>query len=190
MSRLPNKCQLIVLGGVPRSGKTTLARRLVEEFSLTHMAVDADVSAFSRFAPEKAIRHMSGDDGAVARAVEPYVFHKIRWHITNHIPLVVDGYHIGPLNLHTLLPRENYRAVFLGYQTPDPAFHLERIRRNQRPEDWTNRFSDEQILSFFTAFVASSRRFEEECGAAGVPYLQVGDDLAPTSALMREMVLG
>lgn len=166
--------QNIILGGVPRSGKTTLARRVCREFGLSHVSLDAIVKAFEKSFPDIGISNDAPDYQRLCDVVRPFLFEHLHWLGAWNIPFLLDGYYIRPKDLESLDVKGGWAAVFLGYPSVAASDHLTFLRGHEGDGDWTRTFSDEVLLADIERFSEASVRMREWCLEANVPFVDVG----------------
>lgn len=171
------QAKLIIVGGAPRSGKTTVARELSEELKLSRISIDSIVHAFEKTQPEAKIRHLGEDDWGVCDRVAPFLVEQTRWHIQHGIPVIVDGYHLKPETISSNWEDFSFRAVFMGYPNSSGGEQLKTIRGNEKSGDWTLEISDSELLKLLDRFVESSRQFQRMCLQAELPFIDVGCDI-------------
>jgi 2-phosphoglycerate kinase len=181
---------LLFIGGAPRTGKTTLARRISQSRGYVHLPVDGVVHAFGKAYPQLQIDHLTGDDPAVIKRVAPFVYEQIFWHMKEKIPLIADGYHLGPKTLNELVPDVNWRAVFLCYPEISAESLLKKVRANEGPNEWTRKRTDTDLLPLFEDFIKTSIHIRRECEETDMPFIIVGDNLQIAANEAEKVLLG
>ncbi len=176
------KSKLCFIGGAPRTGKTTLSRRLIKEYGFSHLAVDSIVHAFEHSSPPSGIAHLTGNDLAVMDKISEFLYEQIRWHINHDIPLVVEGYHLKPEHFRKYMGDIPFQSVFFGYARPAEADKMLRsIRASETPSDWTRSFSDDQMLGYLSGFIETDRFIEQNCKEHNCRYMPVTGNLDETA---------
>lgn len=166
----------LIVGGVPRSGKTTLCRRIAHERRLSHVSLDALIHAFEKAFPQIGISHDAVDFNELCVLIRPFLFEHLRWLTKFEIPFILDAYYLRPRDVEDLQTQGGFRAVFLGYPFTSPQERLNLLRANERDGDWTKLFSDDVMLSNIEAFIRASSRMKEWCEAAGQTFIDVSND--------------
>jgi hypothetical protein len=169
---MPNECKGVIVGGVPRSGKTTLSRRLAKELSLNHISLDAVVHAFEEAFPALGITHDARDYNQLCEALKPFVLAYVRSLSRFGIRFILEGYYLRPQDFKD----EGFDLVFLGYPSADPQQMLTRLRALERDTDWTRSFADDVVLSDLQGFVRASSRIRSWCEEMGVLFVDVSSD--------------
>jgi 2-phosphoglycerate kinase len=186
---LEDNPMLLIIGGAPRTGKTTLARRLSKEHGYVHLPVDGVVHAFGKAYPRLKIDHLTGDDPSVIRRLAPFLYEQIFWHMKEKIPLIVDGYHLGPKTLTEFVPDVSWRAVFLVYPEINAEKLLKKVRSNEGSNEWTCKRNNEELLSFLRDFIKTSDYVRKECGQTDIPFIEVGEDLQASAKAAEKILL-
>lgn len=158
-----------IVAGVPRSGKSTLAKILSAEFGLSVISGDALVSSFMNVLPGSGITHYGDSHAANCEALEPFLREYLRQMEQEQIPYVLDIYHLLPSSLAVL--RESHRICVLGYPEVDPGRKLASMRSQEGELDWTVDLSDAQLLELVHRFIAESRALQKECAALDIPFV-------------------
>jgi hypothetical protein len=180
----------IVVGGVPRSGKTTLCRRISRELSISHVSLDALIHAFEKAFPSLGITHDATDYEQLCDTLQPFLVEHLRALSRFQIPYVLDGYYVRPRDLVGLGIQGKCKAVFLGYPRADAQAMLECQRSFETSADWTRLFSDDVLRAHFQGFIRASVRMREWCREAGVLFVDVGDDWeASLEQCYRELIV-
>ncbi len=168
----------IIIAGVPRSGKTTLARRLNAEFGVSIVTADALVSTLDAVFPEHGITHFGDDHAATCRAFRG-VFHEFVRHLAyERHRFVVDVYHMLPADLADLAAEAP--VLFLGYADADPQTKLSAIRRHERPHEWSADLTDPQLLQLIHRFIHESAAARAACADLPIRYIETGTDFDRT----------
>ena len=165
---------LYILGGAPRSGKTLLSRRAVEEKKIPYIPLDGLVTALAYGAPQVGI---SFDMHLVERAIA-------MWPITKELlgclmreerDFLVEGDSILPSHVVELsTENKNIKTCFLGYPTMNRDEKLALIREHHQGElDWTKEISDEDLSKMVEEMVSFSGYLVEESAKYDIAFFDV-----------------
>lgn len=171
---------IYLIGGAARSGKTTLAHRLLAERSIPCLCTDYLVSTFEQACPELGIVSESPN---ILRA--PRVWPRILPLLENIIQVepvyTVEGdalWHAGAQQLALVYPGQ-VRACFLGYAHASPQQKLAEIRQfGSGVNDWIQKHTDSYILSLAVEMINYSQYLERECPRLGLVYIDLSKDFA------------
>lgn len=126
---LAETVRLVIVAGIPGTGKTTLARMLSAQLRAAYVRTDAIATAVLRCAPSTT----PTEAGAIAYEV---AYEVALGNLRASTPVVVDGVHAS----HSLRSRwglvarsERARLTIFETTLPDPAEHRRRVER-RRPD--------------------------------------------------------
>jgi len=162
--------RVIVIGGCPRVGKTTLAVRLVKggggfsRVSLDHLdyALRAGYPEIKR----DGVRKFKFIKTLLEKLVDDAETHGIN--------SVVDEYDFSPEDIEKLPFKDKLGVYFLG--VPDvPAVEIkEHIRRHDTPADWTSRIDDKYLLMAVKKMLVQNALIREQCEKYGYRFAVTG----------------
>jgi 2-phosphoglycerate kinase len=158
---------LYLIGGAPRCGKTTLARRLAQALACSHVPVDYLGTAFANYIPTADLPHRYPAWGTAtvderfaiytpaqiianyrtkAATVWPGLRAFCEYALLQGHPMVLDGYQLEPCFIHELIaayPQLPIAAVVLT------RTQVERIRvdltNTTDPQDWVGQSTTQPI---------------------------------------------
>jgi hypothetical protein len=163
---------LYMVGGAPRSGKTTLARRMLAEHGVPYFSIDTLVSSLASSSPELGMRV---NDPALKRM--QVVWPTIRKVATDILfsgdDLLLEGDVLLPKHLMEFGHNHSVgiKACFIGYADADPAKKLRAIREHvARGIDWTEELDDARLLNLIGELRAFSEYLRRECFHYKIPY--------------------
>ncbi len=163
---------LYLIGGAPRSGKTTLARRMLAEHGVPYFSIDTLIASLSRAKPELG---MLVSDPALKRT--EIVWPTIR-KVANDVvragdDLLMEGDVLLPKHLMEF-GHDAYtgiKACFIGYADVDPMKKLRAIREHVAyGADWTEELDDARLLALIGELRAFSEYLRSECCHYKIPY--------------------
>ena len=160
----------IILGGVPRAGKSSLAQALCRQSPYSHIPFDSLISTFGTIFPEHGISHYVPHPRA-CEAVKPFFFEWIRHLEYEQIPVVIDAYHVRPQDLRDDPICSRYTVLFAGYPSVTCDKKCESIRQYARPGDWTESLSQEELRQLVKRYIIESRRLMEACAQTGYQFI-------------------
>lgn len=183
----------LIVAGVPRAGKSTLARRIARTFGWQHVSMDAVIAGFEQCFPETGVdtglsvnagkssmeilRTISGKMAPFLRAMtspEEYD-HK-------NGPMVIDMYQMLPEDYAEYLDPNICGILYLltGDVTPKERCAIQ--KQYDTPEDYTYTLSDEERLEGAHYLVEQSQLMREQCERLGLPFYETSRE--------REQVFG
>ena len=170
---------LTLVGGASRSGKTRLARLLLERRGVAYFPVDALMKGFVNgypafdLDPETSALLRGEMLSPILRALAVNLLEEHRY----HPDYLLEGDEILPafaVELAAAYPGQ-VRACFLGYVHAVPEEKLRLIRRFE--PDWAEYYGDDRlVLAFLGEQVAYSRWLQQECARLDLAYFDVSQD--------------
>lgn len=166
-----------IVSGASRAGKTTLAKRLQQEFATNLIAGDAFMRAMEHAFPGTGIV-MVGDFEKNIALHSKFADHLLNFYDYYGHGYVLDSVHLSPANIVKMRDKTGFvPSIFLGYADVDPQQKLEDIRRFDPSEKcWTVDRSDEDLLGFIKRQRAHSLRLRDECAEHNIPYIETSHD--------------
>jgi predicted kinase len=166
---------LYLVGGAPRVGKSSLARRLLETDGIPWLPTDVLRTVLRRVLPElDAIDQDPVDAWLLAECMYPHVEQAAEVCAEEAERFLIEGFELSPsypARLRAALEGTEVRACFLGHG----GFSVEDLVGYRGPKPQHHGASREELREAAAWIRRRSRQLREECGDAGVPYVDVGD---------------
>ena len=157
----------LIVAGVPRSGKSTLSRRIAKEFGWQHVCMDAVIAGFEQCFPETGVdTGISVNKGKSSLEILRIISGKIAPFLG---PMVIDMYQLLPEDYVRCGLSSTCRILYLltGDVTPEERFAIQ--KKFDTPEDYTYDLSDEERMEGCEYLVEQSRLIRGQCEAHGLP---------------------
>ena len=163
-----------IIGGVPQSGKSSLSKRVRDEFEATIFPLDAIVSSMDNVFPQLGITHFTSDPRIVCEKLSPFI-QALAQH-TKHegLNLVMEGYHISPKTA-SALHKQGFKCVFLSYIDINVKTKITEIRKYTKTDHWTTSVSDHDLKNLIIRYEKESREIRAECSKLGIPFVEAND---------------
>ena len=163
---------LYMVGGAPRSGKTTLARRMLAEHDLPYFSIDALIASLVTLEPQLG---MQVSDPALKRmeVVWPTIRKVASDVLRSGDDLLLEGDVLLPKHLMEFGDGAHLgiKACFIGYADVDPTKKLRAIREHAAVgADWTEELDDARLLKLIGEFRTFSEYLRSECCHYKIPY--------------------
>lgn len=184
------------IGGAPRVGKSSLAKRFLEAHPMPSAATDdlrtnlrritpasvkpelyyldglnsneADMARLMREHTADIIKAADRESSVVWRAVEGFV----RGYLATGHDVLIEGVAVLP---HLVAELEfDYSAVYLGNQSPDHAQIIQNYAQNH-PDSWLGSLQPDTIAAFAKFTLETSIHIEKEAQLFSQPYLEMSD---------------
>ena len=189
-SRYKNVMKNIIIGGVPRSGKSILSKQLCSQLNMAYFPLDSLVSTFDRVFPQLGIAHTSASDHfAVCNRLWPFVSEWITHLVYEDLSFLIDGYHLQPENIVNDLNPQAFNVLFLGYPHAQPAQKAAEIRQHARKGDWTETLDEAALSALVRRYIEESKQIQVECLRYGFYFIDMTNNFAATLDKTLEMLL-
>jgi hypothetical protein len=166
---------LYLVGGAPRVGKSSLAQRLLTIDGIPWLPTDILRTVLRRVLPElDAIDHDPVDALLLAEFMYPHVEQAAEVCAEEAERFLIEGFELSPsypARLQAALAGTEVRACFLGHG----SFSTEDLAGYRGPKPQHHGASREELHEAVTWIRWRSRQLRDECGHAGVPYVDVGE---------------
>ena len=163
----------ILILGAARSGKTTLAKMIADEYGFSIIDVDAFIGAFKENYPDLGFDYHSESNHLIAPFVASYV-NAFMYHYPN-LNFVIEGYHIKLADAVKLFG-DKLEIIVLGYPKLTGEQVLANVRKYEGKFDYTRAIDYEQLLNTLTRHVEYSKNFEKQCKELGLSFYDTSYD--------------
>jgi hypothetical protein len=182
---------LYLVGGAPRVGKSSLARQLLEIDRVPFLPTDVLRTVLRRVLPElDAIDQDPVDASLLAEYMYPHIEQAAEVCVEEAECFLIEGFELSPFYLARLqaaLAQAEVRGCFLGHG----SFTVEDLAGYRGPKPQHRVASLAELREAAAWIRRRSRQLREECTAADVPYVDVGElgfEVAMVQA--RRLLLG
>ena len=183
----------VIIGGVPRAGKSRLANGLFHRTRATVVHLDTFSNALKGNHPE-AFPADSTLDGQLRADPAETVLVKVIRNMGKEFGYLrlFDSSALTPDAVHGRLRGPAYVALFLGYPRVGPASKVRAIREAavEDPHCWSHGVADnEELLAYVEHFRRVSTQVEARCEAFGIPFFDTGADWTAAVQRAQDFVL-
>ncbi|MEM1312332.1 MAG: hypothetical protein AAGF07_02620 [Patescibacteria group bacterium] len=166
------------IGGVGRSGKSTLRSRLCKDYGISGITTDLLTQVFSVADPSFGLNFESPWDVGYKK-MQNVLKALATYHPSTH-NFVVEGWHITPLNIseYREWSSNNLKMIVLGYASATTTEKIKQIKENPNYNEYTGEFSEHELLKYVTNLIETSKRHKKECLANNVRYIDTSVDFS------------
>ena len=166
----------IFIGGVARSGKSTLAKRFSKLNSYNHFPLDYVTSSLKNNFPETNISSsvVIGDSSEKLSLLLSTI---VRIMNSKDEKYIIDSAHIMPKDIVPYLDKDKWNIYFVGYPNVSKFTKFSSIRKYDDHTDWTSRRSDEELLSIIEKLISISKKIQEQCEELNIPFIDTSNDI-------------
>jgi hypothetical protein len=180
-----NKGRVIILGGTPRAGKTTLAVRLAHN-GFGKISFDSLYDALQKGYPEIQIADWT-DQELCAQKNYPFFEALVGSAVSDAevygTSTVFDMYDFTPEYVSKLTFQQEIEAYYLGY----PDFSVDEIQHNikfyAQPTDWIAQVDDDYLTVVARRCFLFNKKLVQQCEQYGYPLINMGAGADRTAAL-------
>lgn len=173
----------IIIAGVPRAGKSTIAHRLAVRYGYQHVSMDSIIAGFEKCFPETGVNTYAGLSSMDT-------LHMISGKMAPFVRAMLDSAEYDEfepgmvLDMYQLLPEDYMRyihganCVIYYFITSDvtPRERFEIQKRYDTEKDYTFYKSDEELREGAVYIVEQSILMREQCLRCGLPYYETARD--------------
>ena len=154
---------IYLIGGVLKSGKTYLARKIMEEKKIPFFETDFLNYALSN----EGLFNYNDDDQIVAKYLEPKIERIIDFLIKYEGDYVIEGAHITPTLISKLKDKYSklVKPVILGYPNSNKDDKYDDIVKNDDPNEssWYKTLKEEDFKELLNKKIDLSKNLQNVC---------------------------
>lgn len=186
-----------IIGGTPRSGKSTLAKILFDKHHINFMRTDLLREGLMLGVPEFGIlkdeEKQSDEDKSII--LWPYFKGILEARKYLDDDLVIEGTNFEPKFLAEFRDREDLKILFLGFTEVDVDEKSKQIRASEENDidEWTSEMSDDELRGLVEYLKQKSIYFKNECEKYNMKYIDTSKNFelaineAMESLIKKEM---
>lgn len=163
---------IYLIGGVARAGKTSIMKRLLQDYKISGLETDSLRTMLEFSFPALKIHYQnSPEDNAIK--MEPFIRAFIESRFFFDYDFVLEGDCITPDVAMTYVNNGLVKSLFLGY----PNILLEKKIKQlvENPEGWTKDLSDNDLEEKIGLSIEQSRLLKESCGRLNLTFIDTSD---------------
>lgn len=164
---------MIIIAGVPRSGKSTVSKQLQKRLNMSYLPCDSLISTLGKLHPQLGITHFE-KAGVVSKKVASFLAELIKHIEYEEEAMILDVYQLFPYDLGRYELNRQHKVAFFGYPDIAAEEKLNDIRKHARPGDWSEELPDTDLLSIIDRYIAESNIIRAECKDMGLPFFDTG----------------
>lgn len=167
----------IFIGGVAKSGKSTLAEKLCQNKNYNHIPLDYFASSLKHNFPETKITSNVIINEESSKNLSLLLSRVINIMNDKEEPFIIDSAHILPKHIIEYIDLNKWDIYFVGYPniTKEDKFNI--LRKYDKETDWTRKRTDEELLNTLDKLVTLSKQIEQECLELNIPFIDTSKDL-------------
>jgi hypothetical protein len=163
---------IYLIGGVARSGKTSIRKRLLNDYKISGLETDSLRTLFELSFPELGI-HYQNPPMLNARRMAPFIESFIKSRFFFEDDFVLEGDCVTPDVAKKFGNDARVNSLFLGY--PDISFEEKMRQLLEKPEGWVKDASRDDLQRKIKLFIDDSKIFKDLCAETNLPFIDVSD---------------
>lgn len=167
----------IFIAGVAKSGKSTVAKALIQDKKYNHIPMDYFASSLKHNFPETKITSNVIIDRESSKNLSKLLSRVIKIMDSTDEKFILDSAHILPQDISEYLDRDKWDIYYLGYPDVTAKEKLEIIRKYENENDWTYKRTDEEMLVILQKLIDLSKEIKSECERLNMTFIDTGKDL-------------
>ena len=173
----------IIIAGVPRAGKSTVAHLLARRFGYQHISMDSINAGFEKCFPETGVSTYQGLSSmdtlrVISGKMAPFVRAMLDSGEYDEFEpgMVLDMYQLLPDDYDRFIRGANCDIVYLitSDVTPEERFMIQ--KEYDTVKDYTFCKSDEELREGAEYIVRQSILMKEQCNKLGLPYYETAKE--------------
>ena len=169
----------LIISGVPRAGKSTVAHQLSARFGYQHISMDTIIAGFERCFPETGVNTYCGLSSLetlrlISGKMAPFVRAMLdSGEYDDYTPgMVLDMYQLLPEDYMKHIQGANCQIFYFitSDVTPEERFAIQ--QQYDTEKDYTFYKSDEELREGAVYLVEQSQLIKEQCLRYGLPYFE------------------
>lgn len=167
----------IFIGGVAKSGKSTLAEKLCNNKEYNHIPLDYFASSLKHNFPETKITSNVIINEESSKNLSLLLSRVISIMNDKEEPFIIDSAHILPKHIIEYIDLNKWDIYFIGYPniTKEDKFNI--LRKYDKETDWTRKRTDEELLDTLDKLINLSKEIELQCKKYNIPFIDTSNDL-------------
>lgn len=165
----------IIILGVARSGKTTLARMIKQKYS-NYNIIDGDCirTTFEKVMPKLHINHINGE-GMTEKFPEfcsKLFEYQVKEH-KGHFNYIFESCDISPFQLKKYFNIKDTIVLFLGYPNLTIEETFNNYKKYALENDYMAKKTDKEIMDRAIMWTEKSNKLKEECSKYKIRFIDV-----------------
>lgn len=182
----------VLIVGAPRTGKTTLARRLNKELNMSIYSLDQILSMFVGAYPQLGFVFDNDDDGA-AKKLTPFLISCVDVLSKGVIfkrggNFVIEGTYMDFDNVVPYIDQSKTMIICLTHGSLSAKKLYNNLKKYDTEDDWTNIDDDNRLKKHINYFVERNKYFKEQAKKHKLITVDTSDDRREPFKELIEMI--
>ena len=173
----------LIIAGVPRAGKSTVAHLLASRYGYQHVSMDSIIAGFEKCFPDTGVSTYQGLSSkdtlrVISGKMAPFVRAMLESGEYDEFKpgMVLDMYQLLPEDYDRYIRGANCGIAYFitSDVTPEERFRIQ--KKYDTEKDYTFYRSDEELMEGAVYIVEQSILMKEQCEKLGLPYYETAHD--------------
>ena len=182
---------LYLVAGTSRSGKTMIAKKILDLQTIPYLSLDWIVMGFTNGMPQCGIHDKLFPD-EIATKLNQFLEAMCENMLWTDVDYVIEGEAVLPESARAMLDKypENVRVCFVGYPNANVLEKVSDVKTYSEGErDWLTNESDDTIHRHIENMVQYSRKIQTQCAQHNVRYFDTSTDFLQTIDQVTQYLL-
>jgi len=168
---------LFIIGGVSRSGKSTIARLLSEKYNVPYFPMDILMSSLIEIDNPLLINYKADSD-IIASQMWSFTKSVLTNLFSYNSHFILEGIAFWPGLMTELNFIHNIQICFLGMIDIKTGAKITQLRSDiNSPNSWQTEFKDEELVMHINRIKNISMKLKNECELYNFEYMESGNNL-------------
>jgi hypothetical protein len=175
----------ILIAGVPRSGKSTIAKKILHTGIYVYIPYDSIISTLQNLYPQLGITHYKSSR-IVSKKISQFLEEFIT-HITyENLDTIIDIYQLYPEDITNSALFNKKNIIYTGYPTISIEQKYNEIRTCAKKGDWTEYIPEKELKKHIKKFVDESVTMQKQCQKYNLKFFDTGRDFSASIAAVLQ----
>ncbi len=167
---------IYLIGGVARSGKSIIRKKLLDEYKISGIGTDSIRYMLSNTNPELGIddnKSCTHNGPLMWPYLDNFIYELLEYSNEN---FVIEGDVLLPEYLSKYIDNPNVKCCYIGYSNTSVDRKSKEIVDNRYEGDWTKEYTEKEFREFIKWSIEKSSKYKKECEKLGLKYYDTGID--------------
>lgn len=173
----------IIIAGVPRSGKSTISRKISKCFGYQHISFDSIIAGIEKAFPETGVNSdaqtdLWGNIHFISSKMAPFIRAMMDSGEYNECDygMVIDIFQLLPEHYVQFIDSSVCDIYYLGTSDVTPEERFELLKKYDTPKDYTYYITEEENENECADIVEISKKIKEQCKIYNLPYCETSNN--------------
>ena len=170
----------IFIGGVAKSGKSTIAEKICNGEKYNHIPIDYFTASLKRNFPDVGIVSNVVINDETSSKLSLLLSTVISIIDTKDEKFILDSAHVMPKDIIKYLDRDKWDIYYFGYPNTTVQEKINTIRKYEEKESWTNKRTDQDLTETLTKLISLSKEIQQQCIENNIPFIDTSTEIIQT----------